>query len=132
MLAYHVTKRENIEFIATHGLVSGLLDYKNYDTTGEGIYVFFDKASAANIAENIAIDDPVLITTEVDISDLLMDEDALYDDTQGDFVEMLARLIPRKGIKEWRDYIKSHDGQDEFPIDDPEVAEFKIGFIDKY
>lgn len=129
MQVYHLFAYNNLESIKRAGLVA---NYEtNYDHVGSGIYVVLDSKHIMDFAEYIGINDPVLILTlEVDPSQLLMDEDALMVYGPED-INKLAEIMPPEAHRQYMRYLK-HNGGDTEAINDPKVATFKTRLIDKY
>jgi len=130
MLAYHLTRYENLVEIRRKGLLASMPSV--YEHVGKGIYVIFDKQHVADFADYLGFDALFLcVTVEVSRDDLLMDEDALI---IGDYHEPedLQKIMPQQAYKRYLRYLEQNDGGDELAINDERVARFKVGLIDRY
>lgn len=89
-IAYHITTQDALHSILKYGLRSG--NAARYGKVGDGVYIFFsneDKvfSQARDLAEYIAVENPVLVRTTVNVDNLLMDEDSLADNTTLEGIE---------------------------------------------
>lgn len=135
MLAYHMSGYDRLDAILTHGLRPNV--QSRYTHVGNGIYVFFDKREVGVFADFLGhgITGPavcLVVTVDVDPNNLLMDEDALYVWGSGPKAfENVRKVMPPEAVEQYMAFLSNRD-YDELPIDNDEVAVFKVGLIDKY
>lgn len=129
---FHCAERHLLPEIRRSGLRQHLTS-TNPAKPGVGVYVFADLRDAADMAEYLNLADAVVVAVTTDHQDTLMDEDALFlvpDDEQS--ITGMLSIMPSEAIWEYVDFIKSRGGDDVVAYDDPDVAKFKVGLIDRY
>jgi hypothetical protein len=132
VVAYHLSTEELLPQILRQGLKPGAPQISKWNKPGFGTYVFFaspDRAlqTAKNMIEWLGNDRPALIQTVVSSDQLLIDEDALDDESNQNAIDLLhndkvLEHFPPESVDELMQWVNSRRAN----------KETLINIIDKY